>query len=112
MAFPEIGFVRLPQIIGDRKRGIPAVIPVSEATRWRGVKSGKYPAGILLGPRTRAIEPSQRAERNRPLYVGLQLYERGPRCRLPRGRRQLRVLQQGKISRQSRCDSRARWLRR
>ena len=54
MTFPEIGFVRLPQIIGDRKRGIPAVIPVSEAAWWRGVASGKYPKGVLLGPRTRA----------------------------------------------------------
>ena len=53
---PEIGFVRLPQIIGDRKRGIPAVIPVSEATWWRGVASGKYPQGTLLGPRTRACK--------------------------------------------------------
>jgi prophage regulatory protein len=46
---PEIGFVRLPQIIGDRKKGIAGVIPVSRATWWRGVASGKYPAGMLHG---------------------------------------------------------------
>lgn len=51
---PEIGYVRLPQIIGDPKRGIPAVIPVCRATWWNGVKSGRLPAGVLLGPRTRA----------------------------------------------------------
>lgn len=51
---PEIGYVRLPQIIGDPKRGIPPIIPVSRATWWRGIESGKYPAGVLLGPRTRA----------------------------------------------------------
>jgi len=51
---PEIGYVRLPQIIGDSKRGIPAVIPVSRATWWAGVASGRFPAGVLLGPRTRA----------------------------------------------------------
>jgi prophage regulatory protein len=51
---PEIGYVRLPQIIGDAKRGIPAVIPVSRATWWAGVASGRFPAGVLLGPRTRA----------------------------------------------------------
>jgi hypothetical protein len=50
---PEIGYMRLPQIIGDRKRGIPPVIPVSRATWWRGVGSGKYPAGVLQGPRIR-----------------------------------------------------------
>ena len=54
MTFPEIGFVRLPQIIGCPAKGIPAVIPVSEATWWRGVASGRYPKGVLLGPRTRA----------------------------------------------------------
>jgi prophage regulatory protein len=51
---PEIGYVRLPQIIGDRKKGIPPVIPVSRATWWAGVASGRFPAGVLLGPRTRA----------------------------------------------------------
>lgn len=53
MQLPDTGYVRLPQIIGDPKRGIPAVIPVSRTTWWRGVKSGKYPAGILHGPNTR-----------------------------------------------------------
>lgn len=56
MSLPEIGYIRLPQIIGNPKKGIPAVIPVSPATWWRGVASGKYPAGVLLGPRTRAWE--------------------------------------------------------
>ena len=51
---PEIGYLRLPQIIGDRAKGIPAIIPVSRATWWAGVKSGRFPAGVLLGPRTRA----------------------------------------------------------
>jgi prophage regulatory protein len=44
----------LRQIIGDLKRGIPAVIPVSAATWWAGVRSGRFPAGVLLGPQTRA----------------------------------------------------------
>jgi hypothetical protein len=51
---PEIGYVRIWQIIGCPKRGIAPVIPVSRATWWAGVASGKYPAGVLLGPRTRA----------------------------------------------------------
>lgn len=51
---PEIGYVRLPQIIGDSKRGIPAIIPVSRAAWFAGVASGRFPAGVLLGPNTRA----------------------------------------------------------
>lgn len=49
---PESGFLRLPQIIGDIKRGIPAVIPVSKSSWWAGVASGKYPPSVKLGPRT------------------------------------------------------------
>ena len=48
---PEIGFVRLRQIIGDRKAGVPPVIPVGKSTWWEGVKSGRFPAPLRLGPR-------------------------------------------------------------
>lgn len=51
---PDIGYVRVHQIIGCARRGIPAIIPVSRATWWAGVASGRFPAGVLLGPRTRA----------------------------------------------------------
>ena len=40
---PTAGYLRLPQIIGDARRGIPALIPVSRSTWWAGVKSGRYP---------------------------------------------------------------------
>lgn len=43
---PDVGYVRLPAVL--------AVIPVSRATWWAGVKSGRFPKGVLLGPRTRA----------------------------------------------------------
>ena len=51
---PESGFLRLPQIIGDKKRGIPAVIPVSKSTWWNGVAEGRFPKPVKLGPRTTA----------------------------------------------------------
>ena len=53
---PECGFVRLHQIIGDPKADppIPPVIPVGLSTWWTGVKSGRYPQPIKLGPRTTA----------------------------------------------------------
>ena len=49
---PESGFLRLPQIIGDAKRGIPALIPVSKSAWWDGCRTGKYPTPLKLGPRT------------------------------------------------------------
>lgn len=51
---PETGYVRLPQIIGNPKATppIPAIIPVSKSTWWNGVKEGRFPPSVKLGPRT------------------------------------------------------------
>lgn len=51
---PETGYLRLKQIIGDPKANppIPAVIPVCKSSWWAGVRSGKYPKPVKLGPRT------------------------------------------------------------
>ncbi len=53
---PETGYIRLSTIIGDRKAKppIPAIIPVSKSTWWEGVKSGRYPQSVKLGPRITA----------------------------------------------------------
>ena len=53
---PETGYLRLPQIIGNPKADppIPAIIPVSKSSWWAGVKSGRYPRAVRLGPRTTA----------------------------------------------------------
>ncbi|MGD7036362.1 helix-turn-helix transcriptional regulator [Methylotuvimicrobium buryatense] len=51
---PENGFLRIWQILGNPKTGTPAIIPVSRTTWWRGVKSGRYPAGVKLSTRTTA----------------------------------------------------------
>lgn len=55
-ALPANGFLRECQILGDplAKPHIPALIPVSRSTWWRGVKEGRYPAPVKLGPRTTA----------------------------------------------------------
>lgn len=42
--FPEIGFVRLQQVL--------SVVPISKSAWWAGIKSGRYPKSIKLGPRT------------------------------------------------------------
>ncbi len=53
---PETGYLRLPQIIGDRKAEppIPPVFPVGKSTWWAGVKSGRYPKPVKLSPRITA----------------------------------------------------------
>lgn len=53
-ALPETGFLRLPQIVGDPKADppIPALIPVSKSTWWLGVKTGRFPRPVKLGPKT------------------------------------------------------------
>ncbi len=43
---PETGFVRLPAIL--------KVYPVGKSTWWAGVKSGRFPQPVKLGPRTTA----------------------------------------------------------
>lgn len=45
-------FVRLAQIIGDPKRNIPAIIPISRGSWYRGIKAGKFPKPVRLGEMT------------------------------------------------------------
>jgi len=54
MSLPEIGYLRIWQIIGDAKANppIPPMIPVGRSTWWAGVKSGRFPKPVKLGPRT------------------------------------------------------------
>jgi len=48
----EIRYLRLEEIIGNKKKGIPAMIPVSRSSWLAGVKSGLYPQPVKLGMRT------------------------------------------------------------
>jgi prophage regulatory protein len=50
---PETGFLRLAQIIGDPKADPPTlpIIPVKKSCWWDGVKSGRFPKPVKLGPR-------------------------------------------------------------
>ncbi|MFZ2171739.1 MAG: AlpA family phage regulatory protein [Methylococcaceae bacterium] len=48
------GFLRLWQIIGNKKTNIPPLIPIGRTTFLNGVKSGKYPKPVKLGERTTA----------------------------------------------------------
>jgi len=51
---PPTGFLRLHQIVGDAKRGISAIIPVSKSTWWVGVRDGRYPKPVKLSKRCTA----------------------------------------------------------
>ncbi len=51
-SIPQTGFLRLREIIGDKKNNIPAIIPVGRTTWLKGVKSGDYPQPYMLSPRT------------------------------------------------------------
>jgi hypothetical protein len=51
---PATGFVRLSQILGDPEKGIPPIIPVKKSCWWQGVKSGRFPQPVKLGPRVTA----------------------------------------------------------
>lgn len=48
LQLPETGFVRIWQIIGDEKRGIPPVIPVQRTCWYAGIKEGRFPAPVKL----------------------------------------------------------------
>ncbi len=51
---PETGFLRVAQICGDRRTNTPGLIPVSRATWWAGVKSGRFPQPVKLSEGTTA----------------------------------------------------------
>jgi prophage regulatory protein len=55
-SLPVTGYLRLPQIIGDLKANppVPPLIPVSKSTWWEGVRTGRYPKSVKLGPRITA----------------------------------------------------------
>lgn len=55
-SIPSDGFLRVKQIVGDRKANppIPAIIPISMSSWWNGVKSGFYPKSVKIGPGTTA----------------------------------------------------------
>jgi len=51
---PATGYLRLSQIVGDKKNGIAPIFPVSKSTWWAGVKSGRYPQPVKLSERCTA----------------------------------------------------------
>ena len=44
LPLPQEGFVRLPQVLH--------VLGIGKSSFWEGIKAGKYPAPVKIGPRT------------------------------------------------------------
>jgi hypothetical protein len=53
---PATGLLRLNDIVGNKRSNPPrrGLIPVCKSTWWDGVKSGRYPPPVKLGPRITA----------------------------------------------------------
>ncbi len=53
---PSEGFIRLNQILGNKNLTPPIapLIPIGRTTWWAGVKNGRFPQPVKLGPRTTA----------------------------------------------------------
>ena len=56
MSLPETGFVRIHQFLGDKRTTppTPAILPIGISTWWAGVKVGRFPQPVKLGPKTTA----------------------------------------------------------
>jgi prophage regulatory protein len=47
---PPTGFLRESQILGNRRDGTRGLLPFSKSTWWQGIKDGRFPAPVKLGP--------------------------------------------------------------
>lgn len=52
-SLPETGFLRLSQIIGDARANppVPPIIPIKKSCWWDGVRKGRFPQPVKLGPK-------------------------------------------------------------
>lgn len=51
--------LREEQIIGNPKKGIAPLLPISRSAFWAGVKEGRFPKPVRLGARTVAWRGSE-----------------------------------------------------
>ena len=50
-ALPETGYVRIWQIVGDKRKGVEPYIPITRSSWYAGIKDGRYPKPVKLGER-------------------------------------------------------------
>jgi len=51
---PTPKFLRIDSIVGNKKKGIVGILPISKSTWWAGVKSGRYPKPVKISTRCTA----------------------------------------------------------
>ena len=49
---------KLSKILGNPKKGVEPIVPVSRSTWYKGVAEGRFPQGIKLGARSIAWRAS------------------------------------------------------
>lgn len=47
-------FYRLRDVIGDRSKGIPGLIPISKASWYSGIADGRFPKPVKLSEKSSA----------------------------------------------------------
>jgi hypothetical protein len=57
--YPAGALLRVREICGDRKAGLPGLLPIASRTWLKWVEEGRVPQGMLLGPRTRVWKIEQ-----------------------------------------------------
>lgn len=50
----QAAFLREKQLVGNPRKGIPGLLPISHATLWRKVSDGTFPRPVKLSQRTTA----------------------------------------------------------
>jgi prophage regulatory protein len=56
---PAEGFVRVRQLIGDRRLGIVPILPISRSGMYAAIRDGRIPPPIKLGPKLLAWPANQ-----------------------------------------------------
>ena len=61
MKLPVPGYTRISKIIGDKnaKPPVDGLIPMSKPSWYRGVKAGRYPEIVKIGPNMSACKNSE-----------------------------------------------------
>jgi predicted DNA-binding transcriptional regulator AlpA len=69
--FPDFGLVRLPEIVAPN-----GVLPISRSSFLAGVKAGRFPQPVKVGPRTTAWSAAE----IRAFIATLQEEQRSPKA--------------------------------
>jgi prophage regulatory protein len=56
---PAEGFVRVSQLLGCRRRGLPGILPISRSGLYLWIREGRWPAPVRLGPKVIAWPAQQ-----------------------------------------------------